>query len=170
MFPPLPLSPEAQCWMRKWRAVSRDTFHQVQGCPGPYRCRLQPQLSRVNRATGRLRDGLRGAGERKSALTFLGGDTEPDPWRTEKTWGQDIRERVIWAEETARGSLEVGNVGCVSVTAGGPHIRLKQEVRLESHWGQEAMVLGQAKGSGLGRVASKEPKAWSSLRERTQPG
>lgn len=91
--------------MRKWRAVSRDTFHQVQGRPGPYRCRLQPQLSRVKRATERLRDGLRGAGERKSALTFLGDDTEPDPWRTEKTWGQDIRERVIWAEETARGRV-----------------------------------------------------------------
>lgn len=42
-------------------------------------------------------------GERKSNLTLLGGDTEPDPWRTEKTWGQNTGERVPWDEETARG-------------------------------------------------------------------
>lgn len=103
-------------------------------------------------------------------MPFLGDDTEPEPWRPEKTWGQDIRERVTWAEETARGSLEAGDAGWASVTAGGPHVWVKQEVRLESQRGQVAKALRSAQGSGLGCAASKESTAWNSLRERTQLG
>lgn len=78
----------------------------------------------------------KGLGGRKSAISFLGNDTGPNPWRIGSIWGtKHWGKGTPGCGDSMRQSLEGGELGCVCLKAGGAHGWLKADVRLERSTG-----------------------------------